>query len=164
MKRLCVSFGLLLTILYLKTKKGDDLLALLNEKEIWYNGRKLSVHLTPSGAPGSLVGRSRCFCVRRRRAGLTLLARVSRNARQMAHGVPEAEGGAEGEMRQVDAWRRGKEAASRPHWKRRSSSTNHVMLVLKLAIFSCIMVLLNVSQRICTEERTSSIAEKGTGF
>jgi hypothetical protein len=38
MKRLFVSFGLLLTILYLNTKKGDNLLELLNEKEIWYNG------------------------------------------------------------------------------------------------------------------------------
>jgi len=35
----------------------------LNEKEIWYNGGKQSAHLTLSGAPGSLVGRSRGFCV-----------------------------------------------------------------------------------------------------
>jgi hypothetical protein len=63
MKRLFVSFGLLLTILYLRTKMGDDLLDLLNEKEIWYNGGKQSAHLTLSGAPGSLVGRSRGFCV-----------------------------------------------------------------------------------------------------
>jgi hypothetical protein len=63
MKRLFVSFGLLLTTLYLKTKQGDYLLELLNEKEIWYNGGKQSVHLTLSGAPGSLVGKSRRFFV-----------------------------------------------------------------------------------------------------
>jgi len=38
------------------------------------------------------------------------------------------------------------------------------MMVLKLAMISCIMVLLNVSQRICPEERISSISEKGTGI
>jgi len=38
------------------------------------------------------------------------------------------------------------------------------MMVLKLAMISYIMVLLNVSQRICTRACTSSIAEKGTGF
>jgi hypothetical protein len=47
---------------------------------------------------------------------------------------------------------------------RHRSNTIHVMMVLKLAMISCIMVLLNVSQRICTEELVSSIAEKGTCF
>jgi len=38
-------------------------LPLLNEKEVWYTGGKQSVHLTLYGAPGSLVGMSRCFVV-----------------------------------------------------------------------------------------------------
>ncbi len=49
-------------LLALRTS-GVNLLELLTEKEVWYNGGKHLAHLPPSGALGSLVGRSRCFLV-----------------------------------------------------------------------------------------------------